>query len=423
MNREFTTSLLAAPASGWLSRRHLAVVLATVAILLLSSCSKTKAGPAIDSAAPVVVAPAMQRDIPLEVKTVGTIEAFSNVQVKSMIAGEITSEGFTEGQDVRKGDLLFVIDPRPYQAALAQAQGNLARDLANEANARSQATRYAALFREGVVSREQYDQVTTAADALKQAVEADRAAVETAKVNLTYTTIHSPLDGRTGNLMVHRGNVVKANDITILTINQVQPIYATFSVPEMYLPEIKRAQATRKLPVIVRVPNEPKAAEGMLTFIDNTVDPATGTIKLKATFSNQDRRLWPGQFADVSLTLSTDKNAVLIPSAAVQTGQNGQYVFVVAPYNTAELRNVTVSRVVGSDSVITSGIRAGEQVVTDGQVRLTPGKKVALSKPANAASNTEVEALGEREPSSQSGSPLPKSPAKRGTSTRQGSGL
>lgn len=360
------------------------------ALALLTACGKTKAGPPVDTAAPVVVAAAMQRDIPLEVKAVGTVEAYSNVQVKSMIAGEITKEGFAEGQDVRRGDLLFVIDPRPYQAALAQAQGNLARDSAQEANARAQGTRYAALFKEGVVSREQYDSITAAADALKQAVEADRAAVETAKVNLTYTTIFSPIDGRTGNLMVHRGNVVKANDISILSINQVQPIYATFAVPEMYLPEIKRSQAGRKLVVTVRVPNEPKPAEGVLTFIDNTVDPATGTIKLKATFTNHDRRLWPGQFADVSMTLSTDKNAVLIPSAAVQTGQNGQYVFVVKPDNTAELRNVTVSRVVGSDSVITSGVQAGEQVVTDGQVRLTPGKKVALSKPANAASNMEA---------------------------------
>lgn len=375
-----------------INRNPRIAVLVTVSAIaaLLTACGKTKAGPPVDTAAPVVVAAAMQRDIPVEVKAVGTVEAYSNVQVKSMIAGEITKEGFKEGQDVRRGDLLFVIDPRPYQAALAQAQGNLARDLAQEANARAQATRYAALFKEGVVSREQYDQITTAADALKQAVEADRAAVETAKVNLTYTTIHSPIDGRTGNLMVHRGNVVKANDIPILSINQVQPIYVTFAVPEMYLPEIKKYQAGRKLAVMVRVPNEPKPAEGMLTFIDNTVDPATGTIKLKATFTNHDRRLWPGQFADVSLTLSTDKNAVLIPSAAVQTGQNGQYVFVVRPDNTAELRNVTVSRVVGSDSVITSGVRAGEQVVTDGQVRLTPGKKVALSKPANAASNTEA---------------------------------
>lgn len=359
---------------------------AVVAIaFLLTACGKTKAGPPAETAAPVVVATAEQRDVPVEVKAVGTVEAYSNVQVKSMIAGEITRVAFTEGQDVRKGELLFVIDPRPHQAALAQAQGNLARGVAQEANARAQATRYAALFKEGVVSREQFDQITTAADALKQAVEADRAAVETAKVNLTYTTIHSPIYGRTGNLMVHQGNVVKANDIALLTINQVQPIYATFSVPEMYLPEIKKYQAARKLPVIVHVPNEPKPAEGVLTFIDNTVDPATGTIKLKATYTNRDRRLWPGQFADISLTLTTDKKAVLVPSAAVQTGQNGQYLFVVKSDNTAELRDVTVSRIVGNDSVITSGVQPGDQVVTDGQVRLTPGRKVALSKPANAA--------------------------------------
>ena len=356
----------------------------------LAGCGKTKAGPPVDTAAPVVVAVATQRDVPVDVKVVGTVEAYSNVQVKSMIAGEITRLGFTEGQDVRKGSLLFEIDPRPYRAALAQAQGNLARDSAQEANARAQATRYAALYKQGVVSREQNDQMQTAADALKQALEADRAAVETAKVNLTYTAILSPLDGRTGNLMVHLGNVVKANDIALITINQVQPIYATFAVPEMYLPEIKKFQASRRLPVTVRVPNEPKPAGGVLTFLDNTVDPATGTIKLKATFPNRDRRLWPGQFADVSMTLTTDKNAVLVPSAAVQTGQNGQYVFVVTADNTAELRNVTVSRSIGNESVITSGVRVGDQVVTDGQVRLTPGKKVALAKPANAASNTEA---------------------------------
>jgi multidrug efflux system membrane fusion protein len=371
--------------------RPWAIFLAVAAIAsLMTACGKTKAGPPMDPAAPVVVATAEQRDVPVEVKAVGTVEAYSNVQVKSMIAGEITRVAFSEGQDVRQGDLLFVIDPRPYQSALAQAQGNLARDVAQEANARAQGTRYAALFKEGVVSREQFDQITTAADALKQAVEADRAAVETAKVNLTYTTIHSPIDGRTGNLMVHQGNVVKANDIPLLAINQVQPIYATFSVPEMYLPEIKKYQSARKLPVMVRVPNEPKPAEGILTFIDNTVDPATGTIKLKATYLNRDRRLWPGQFADVSLTLTTDKNAVLVPSAAVQTGQAGQYLFVVKADNTAELRNVTVSRIVGNDSVITSGVQPGDQVVTDGQVRLTPGKKVALSKPANAATNAEA---------------------------------
>ncbi|MBZ5627838.1 MAG: efflux RND transporter periplasmic adaptor subunit [Acidobacteriia bacterium] len=366
------------------------LVVVLMASALLAGCGKTKAGPPVDTAAPVVVAAATQRDVPVDVKVVGTVEAYSNVQVKSMIAGEITRLGFAEGQDVRKGSLLFEIDPRPYRAALAQAEGNLARDLAQEANARAQAARYEALYKQGVVSREQNDQMQTAADALKQAVAADRAAVETAKVNLTYTAMLSPLDGRTGNLMVHLGNVVKANDIALITINQVQPIYATFAVPQMYLPEIKKFQAGRKLPVTVRVPNEPKPAEGVLTFIDNTVDQATGTIKLKATFPNSDRRLWPGQFADVSMTLTTDKNAVLVPSAAVQTGQNGQYVFVVKADNTAELRNVTVSRIIGSESVIASGVQPGDQVVTDGQVRLTPGKKVALSKPANSASNTQA---------------------------------
>jgi multidrug efflux system membrane fusion protein len=385
-----------------------------LAAALLSSCGKTKAGPPVDNAAPVVVTLAVQKDIPVDVNAVGTIEAYSNVQVKSMIAGEITKVGFTEGQDVKKGALLFEIDPRPYHAALAQAQGNLARDLAQEANARAQATRYAALFKEGVVSREQYDQITTQADALKQAVEADRAAVETAKVNLTYTNINSPLDGRTGNLMVHRGNVVKANDINILTINQIQPIYATFSVPEMYLPEIKRAEGSRKLTVTVRVPNEPKPAEGLLTFIDNTVDPATGQIKLKATFANSDRRLWPGQFADVAMTLSRQRNAVLVPSAAVQTGQNGQYVFVVKG-DTAELRNVKVDRIVGNDSVIASGVQGGDQVVIDGQVRLTPGKKVALSRPANSASNAESASQAQTPPSSKEASTEP--------TKRQGSGL
>ncbi len=356
----------------------------------LTACSNTKAGPPVDPAAPVVVSVASQRDVPVAVKAVGAVEAYSNVQVKSMIAGEITRVAFAEGQDVRKGDLLFVIDPRPYRAALAQAEGNLARDSAQEANARAQATRYAALYKEGVVSREQNDQMITAADALREAVQADRAAVETAKVNLTYTTIYSPINGRTGNLMVHQGNVVKANDISLLTINQIEPIYATFAVPQMYLPDIKKYQAGHSLAVSVRVPNEPAPAEGVLSFIDNTVDPATGTIKLKATFANKDRRLWPGQFADVSLTLTTDKNAVVVPSAAVQTGQNGQYVFVVKPDSTAEMRNVTVSRIVGSESVITSGVRAGDQVVTDGQVRLTPGKKVAFTKPANSASNMEA---------------------------------
>ncbi len=368
-------------------RRALTVVALAPAVFLMACAGKSKAGPPAESAVPVVVAAASQKDVPVQVRAVGTVEAYSNVQVKSMIAGEITKVGFREGQDVRKGDLLFEIDPRPYRAALAQAEGNLARDIAQEANAKAQAARYAALFKEGVVSREQNDQMQTSANALSEAVTADRAAVETAKVNLTYTSIRSPIDGRTGNLMVHQGNVVKANDIALVTINQIRPIYVTFSVPEQYLPDIKKYSAQGKLAVTARVPNEPQAAEGSLSFVDNTVDAATGMIRLKGTFVNNDVRLWPGQFADVWLTLTIQKNAVVVPSAAVQTGQNGQFVFVVKQDNTAEMRPVTVDRIVESQTVVRGGVTAGEQVVTDGQLRLTPGKKVALAKPANAASN------------------------------------
>lgn len=363
-------------------------ILALAAVL--AGCGKTKAGPPAESAVPVVVATAAQKDVPVDVRAVGTVEAYSNVQVKSMIAGEITKVGFREGQDVRKGDLLFEIDPRFYRAALAQAEGNLARDIAQEANAKAQAARYASLFKEGVVSREQNDQVQTSANALSEAVQADRAAVDTAKVNLTYTTIRSPIDGRTGNLMVHQGNVVKANDIALITINQIKPIYVTFSVPEQYLPDIKKYEAHGRLAVAARVPNEPQAPVGYLSFIDNSVDAATGMIKLKGTFANDERRLWPGQFADVALTLTIQKNAVVVPSAAVQTGQNGQFVFVVKQDSTAEMRPVMVERIVESQTVLRGGVQAGEQVVTDGQLRLTPGRKVATSKPANAARNTEA---------------------------------
>ena len=380
--------MIMAPISHSWRRASLMAVLGFAAVL--AGCAgKSKAGPPAETAVPVVVASVTQRDMPLDVRAVGAVEAYSNVQVKSMVAGEIVNVGFREGQDVRQGDLLFEIDPRPYRAALAQAEGNLARDLAQAANAKAQAARYAALFKEGVVSHEQNDQMQTSANALTEAVQADRAALETAKVNLTYTTIRSPLDGRTGNLMVHQGNVVKANDIALVTINQIQPIYVTFSVPEQYLPDIKRYSAGRKLAVKAQVPNEPRPAEGYLSFIDNAVDAATGMIKLKGAFVNAERRLWPGQFADVSLTLTTQKNVVVVPSAAVQTGQNGQFVFVVKADSTAEMRPVAVDRIVEGQTVIRSGVQLGEQVVTDGQLRLVPGRKVAFAKPANAASNAE----------------------------------
>ena len=355
---------------------------------LLAGCSKKKMGPPPATAVPVVVATAMQKDVPVEVHAIGNVEPYSTVSVKTMVGGELTHVDFTEGQDVKKGERLFVIDPRFYEAALAQAQGNLARDLAQAANARAQAARYAALYKEGVTSREQADQMQTAANALDEVVTADRAAVETAKVNLTYCTIYSPLDGRTGNLMVHRGNVVKANDAALVTINQIQPIYVTFAVSEQHLPEIRRFMATGKLTVRATVPDEPQPAEGTVVFVDNSVDPATATIKLKALFANRDRRLWPGQFADVLLTLTTQPGAIVVPAQAVQTGQKGEYVFVVNADNTAEQRMVKVDRTVGSEAVIASGVQAGEQVVTDGQLRLAPkGTKVETRAASGSSSS------------------------------------
>ncbi len=356
-------------------------ILASVALMtaLLTACTSKKSGPPPAPVVPVVVATAVQKDIPVQVRAIGTVEAYSTVSVKTMIGGEITKAHFVEGQDVKKGDLLFSIDSRPYQAALSQAQGNLARDMAQAANARAQAARYAALYKEGVTSREQADQMQTAANALEETVTADRAAVETAKVNLAYCSIYSPLDGRTGNLMVHQGNVVKANDIALLTINQVKPIYVTFAVPQQYLPDIRRYMAGGKLKVKADVPKEPQGAEGTVSFVDNAVDPATGTIKLKGTFTNASRKLWPGQFADVLLTLTTEAGATVVPSQAVQTGQKGQYVFVINPDKTAEQRIVKVDRTVGNETVIASGVKPGEQVVTDGQLRLAPkGTKVEV---------------------------------------------
>jgi multidrug efflux system membrane fusion protein len=333
----------------------------------------------------------VRKDVPLQVKAIGNVEPYSTVSVKSMVAGEIMQVGFNEGQDVKKGDMLFVIDKRPYEAALAQAEGNLAKDKANAANSKAQATRWEALFKEGVVSREQHDQIVTQAQAMQEIVSADEAAVQNARVNLTYCTIKSPIDGRTGNLAVKLGNVVKANDVPLVTINQVAPIYVTFAVPQQFLPDIKRYDRDHKLGVAAKVQGEAETS-GHLTFIDNMVDPQTGMIKLKGTFVNNDRRLWPGQFADVSLTLGVDRNALMVPSAAVQTGQNGQFVFVVKD-NKAEMKDVKIGRIVGSETLIESGVEAGDQVVTDGQLRLTPGAKVAVAKgPASTSQASSGEA-------------------------------
>jgi multidrug efflux system membrane fusion protein len=318
------------------------------------------------------------------------------VQVKTQVPGELTGVFFKEGEDVKRGQLLFTLDPRPLESDLKRQQATLARDQAEAANARAQATRYAKLMEEGIVAREQYDQYRTQAEAMEAVAQADKNAVETARLQLAYTKIFAPLAGRTGSLLVHRGNIVKENDdkSVLVAINQLTPIYVEFAVPERYLPQVKAQTSAGKLKVQALAPGETTPEEGILTFVDNTVDPTTGTIRMKGTFDNPSRKLWPGQFVDVVLRLSERPNAVVVPTQAVQTGQQGPFVFVIKNDMTAEQRPVKTGESVGSETIIEQGVRPGERVVTDGQLRLVPGSRVEIRQagtggsPASAATST-----------------------------------
>ncbi len=366
---------------------------------------------------PVTVAQAQARDIPIQVRQIGSVEPVAVIAVKSQINGELDKVFFKEGQEVKKGDELFEIDPRPYQQALDQAQAalqkdlalvsqaeaNLARDRAQAANAKEQAKRYAGLAAEGVISKDQNDSYQTTSQVQDEAVRADqaaitsaqasvvsdRAAIETAKLNLSYCYIRSPIDGRAGSLLLQAGNLVKANDTTaMVNINQLEPVYVTFSAPEQLLPEIRRYDAEHALTVsgtgVADGSNQPVRATGQLSFIDNTVDSTTGTIKLKATFSNADHALWPGQFINIVMTLRMLEHATVVPSEAIQSGQKGQFAFVVKPDQTVETRLVKVGQNVDNQIVVESGISPGETVVTDGQLRLFPGAHIRIVPPARA---------------------------------------
>ena len=337
-------------------------------------------GAAQNAAVPVATALVAEKPIPLELNVIGSVEAFSTVAVRAQITGALTSVNFKEGDDVRKGQALFTLDRRPLEAALEQARANLQRDTAQAANAKAQAQRYQDLAARGIATKEQVDTTTTAAAALEATLGADRAAVENASVQLQYATIAAPISGRTGALMVNEGNLVRGNDATpLVVINQVTPIYVSFGIPEARLPELKRYMAQGSVKVEALAPTDTGAPSvGRITFVDNTVDPTTGTIRIKGTFPNETRHLWPGQFVNVSVTLMTDPRAVVVPTAAVQTGQQGQYVFVVKPDQTVELRTITVERAVDNETVIKQGLQAGETVVTDGQLRLIPGSRISV---------------------------------------------
>ena len=359
----------------------------------VAACSRQNAaaqsGPAsAGPAAPVEVALAAAEDVPVDLKTIGTVQPIISVAVKAQVGGVLTEVHFSEGQHVKKGALLFVIDPRPYAAALHQAEGILARDSAQLQNAIKEADRTASLFQKQLASQEDFDSSRAGAEALKGLVQADRAALENARLQLEYCSIRSPLDGLAGQRMVDPGNVVKANDATLVIINQLKPIYVNFTAPQQQLPEILQYRAAGRLPVQALITGQDQPAEGELTFVDNQVNTTTGTILLRATFANADERLWPGQFVNVVLTLYTQKNAVVIPSRAVQTSQQGQYIFVVKPDLTAEMRPVTVSRTTDTWAVIAGGLKPEEKVVTDGQLRVVPGGKVEIKtnqSPAPAA--------------------------------------
>jgi multidrug efflux system membrane fusion protein len=355
--------------------------------------------------APVVVAKVTEKDVPVDIAAIGNVEAFTSISVRAQVTGQLERAFLNEGDFVKKGETLFQLDRRPFEAALQQAEANVAtrkamlaqaeaqlnRDAANAEYQQLTAERQAALETRGILSKDMAEQARASADATKALVEADKAnvvsnqaqldaavaAVETARVQLSYTTITSPIDGRTGNLTVKTGNLVTANNTELMTIAQVQPVLVTFSIPAVHLPTVKKHMSDNALQVTA-IPQDAEAqpAVGHLTFVDNAVDMTTDTIRLKARFDNPDRRLWPGQFARVSLRLTTIPHAIVVPSQAVQTGQDGQYVFVVKDDQSVEQRTVTVGQRVDQDQVVDQGLKPGETVVTEGQLRLEPGSRV-----------------------------------------------
>ena len=337
-------------------------------------------GGAGGAAIPVAVGTVVQKAMPIEISVIGAAEAFSSVAIRAQTTGQLNSVSFTEGDDVMAGQVLFTLDRRPMEAALLQAQANLDRDVAQAANAAQQAKRYDELAARGIATREQVDTSRTAVAALNATVEADKAAVENAKVQLQYATITAPISGRTGALMVHEGNLVRANDMApLVVINQVAPISVTFAIPEARLPELKKYMAGGALRVTANPPNDDAPpAVGRISFVDNSVDQTTGTIKVKGTFPNADRRLWPGQYVNVVVTLTMDPEAIVVPSVAVQAGQQGSYVFVVNAEQKVDLRPVTVKRTGATETVIESGLKPGETVVTDGHLRLVPGSRITV---------------------------------------------
>lgn len=366
----------------------LAAVLAAGALVAyFSADSRAREKPAAKGppAAPVAVAPALQQSIPVRLQAIGNVEAYASVAVKSRVDGQILEVQFREGQEVKKGEILFKIDPRPFEAAQRQAEAQAARDIASRDQAASQAVRYQELLEKNFVSKEAYAQYRTNAQTADATSRASQAALENAKLNLEYTVIRSPIDGYVGRALLQAGNMVKANDtVSLVVINQVKPVYVSFAIPEQRLADVRELMRKGPLTVEVSAPGSDKAlAEGRIAFLDNAVDQTTGTIKVRAIFDNRDAALWPGQFYTVRVKLYDQDNAILVPSRAVQTGPGGQFVYVVKADMTAEMRKVVVDRTEGEVAVISGGtVAKGEQVVVRGALRLAPGAKVTVTEGA-----------------------------------------
>jgi multidrug efflux system membrane fusion protein len=348
------------------------------ATLSLTGCSGRKSAPS--PPVPVTVARVVVQPEPMSLNSVGTVEPIETASVKAQVGGVITKVSFSEGQNVRAGQILFQIDPRPFQTALDAATAQLARDKSQAENAEIQAKRYADLVKKDYVTQEQYDAARTQAEALRSTVQVDEAAVEQAELNLGYASIVAPISGRTGSLLVKRGNVVKPNDAALVVINQMRPIRVSFAITESQLPQVQKYATRGKLEVHVNTSRDSSRSEvkGRLVFIDNEVDSGTGTVTLKAEFSNQNDPLLPGQFVDTELVLTVEPSALTVPAVAVVTGQEGTFVFVVGPDKKVEKRPVKVNRTLNNTAVIDEGLKAGQTVVTDGQMRLVPGATVAI---------------------------------------------
>lgn len=373
----FTRSSSAQTATRWV----ISILMLGLATALLTACSGGKAGGF--PPAPVTVATAAKKNVPVILEAIGTVEPYKAVSIKSQVGGEIERVAFREGQDVKKGDLLLVIDQRPYQASLRAARGNLERDRARLNTANLKVKRYVDLVKKDYVTQQQFDDATADADSLKATVQSDQAAVDQASLDMAHCSIRAPITSRTGNLLVQQGNVIKANDVPLVVLNQIVPVFVSFSIPEKNLPEVRHWQDVSPLKVTATAPSSGESYEGTLAMINNSVDHSTGMVLLKAVFPNEAKAMWPGVFVNVNLRLKTVDDSIVVPSKALQRGQQGEYVFVVKSDMTVESRNVTTGQEIDGETVISQGVAEGEKVVTDGQLRLFPGAKAAIQQKAS----------------------------------------